>query len=36
MSEDKFRAAFKGSAMTRAKMAGLKRNAGAVLRNAAP
>jgi len=34
MSEDEFRAAFKGSAMKRAKVAGLKRNA-AVVRHAA-
>ncbi len=34
MSEDEFRAAFKGSAMKRAKVAGLKRNA-AVVRQAA-
>jgi epoxyqueuosine reductase len=32
MSEDEFRAAFKGSAMKRAKPAGLRRNAAAVLR----
>ena len=31
MSEDEFRAAFKGSAMKRAKLAGLKRNSAAVL-----
>ena len=35
MSEDEFRAAFRGSAMKRAKVAGLKRNAGALLWNAA-
>ncbi len=34
MSEDEFRAAFKGSAMNRAKLWGLRRNAAAVLRNA--
>ena len=33
MSEDEFRAAFRGSAMKRAKRAGLERNARAVLRN---
>ena len=33
MSEDEFRAAFKGSAMKRAKAAGLKRNAAIVLQN---
>ncbi len=31
MSEDEFRAAFKGSAMKRAKLAGLSRNAAALL-----
>ncbi len=31
MSEDEFRAAFKGSAMKRAKLAGLKRNAAALV-----
>jgi len=36
MSEDAFRAAFKGSAMKRAKLAGLKRNAEVMLRNAHP
>ncbi len=33
MSEDEFRSAFKGSAMKRAKLAGLKRNAEVVLRD---
>ena len=32
MSDDEFRAAFKGSAMKRAKVAGCKRNAEVVLR----
>jgi epoxyqueuosine reductase len=32
MSDDRYRAAFKGSAMKRAKPAGLRRNAAAVLR----
>jgi len=31
MTEDEFRAAFKGSAMKRAKVAGLRRNAAVVL-----
>ena len=31
MSEDEFRAAFRGSAMKRAKLAGLKRNAAALV-----
>ena len=31
MSEEEFRAAFKGSAMKRAKVAGLRRNAAVVL-----
>jgi epoxyqueuosine reductase len=35
MSEDEFRAAFKGSAMKRAKAAGLRRNARTVLDRAA-
>lgn len=33
MSEDEFRATFKGSAMRRAKVAGLSRNAKVVLRD---
>ena len=33
MSEDELRTAFKGSAMKRAKLAGLKRNAAAVVAN---
>ena len=36
MSDDDFRAAFKGSPMKRAKLHGLKRNAGVVLVNARP
>ena len=36
MSEDEFRAAFKGSAMKRAKVAGLRRNADVVLRELGP
>jgi epoxyqueuosine reductase len=32
MSEDEFRVAFRGSAMKRAKMAGLRRNAAVMLR----
>ncbi len=34
MDDNAFRAAFKGSAMKRAKLAGLQRNAGVVLDNA--
>jgi len=33
MSEDAFRTAFKGSAMKRAKLAGLRRNAAALVAN---
>ncbi len=33
MNEDEFRTAFKGSAMKRAKLAGLRRNAAVVLGN---
>jgi epoxyqueuosine reductase len=34
MDEDAYRVAFRGSAMKRAKLAGLKRNASVVLENA--